>query len=264
MIFLTEEDIKWKGDEHYENVKSILDKIARENGDNKLFSKPWRDIFAKRKNSGPCVKTCRLLCPSSSEDFYLNGHKENPKMAFEHIEKLAIEYRSYVKREDLPLQLFYDIIVCHNFVETYNGHIKELEVIRALTKAEFKILNSTDEDDWKYGADIIAEKNGIIYFIQVKPISFLFSIKDDCVRDRKKVFSQFIPEQINRNNGVKMPFLWLFYDYETKEWFFNEKNKSFKFDIEKVLDKDSYFCAVKDDYKEVFNNKSNRKISLNI
>lgn len=264
MKFLTDEEIKWKGDEHYEGVKDILAKIAKDCGNKDLFSVPWREIFAKRKSSGPCIKTCRLLCPSSSEDFYLNGYKLNAKMAFEHLEDIAVDYRSYTKREDLPLSLFYDIVVCHNFVETYKGRIQELEVIRALKNSKFNILPSTDEDDWKYGADIIAEKNEIIRFIQVKPISFLFGTGKDCIKDRKKIFSQFIPEQIKRNNGKKIPFIWLFYDYRTKEWFFNSKNNNFQFDIEKILDKDSYLCSVTDDYKEVFDDINNRRPTLSI
>ena len=259
MKYLTEEETKWKGEKHYEGTRDILHRIAKESGDKNLFSVPWRNIYAKRKNSGPCMKTCRLLCPDSSEEFYLNGYTINPKMSFEHIEELAVNYRASVKREDLPLSLFYDNIVCHNFVETFEGCKKELEVIRALKKTDFKQVPSTDEDDWKYGADIIVEKNGIIHFIQVKPISFLFSMNKDCIDDRKKIFYQFIPEQIKKNGGKKIPFIWLFYDYNTKDWIFNPLKNNFQFNIEELLDSDNFVCSVKDEYKDIFSDDSNRR-----
>ncbi len=262
MKFLTEEDIKWKGEKHYEDTKDILYMIAKESGNKDLFSIPWRNIYAKRSNSGPCVKTCRLLCPDSSEEFYINGYTLNPKMSFEHIEELAIKYRASTGMEHLPLSLFYDNIVCHNFVETFEGCKKELEVIRPLKDNGFKPLPSTDEDDWKYGADIIAEKNKIIHFIQVKPISFLFGMRKDCIDDRRKIFSQFIPEQIKRNNGKKIPFIWLFYDYSTKDWLFNPLKNNFQFDIEELLDSTNFACSVKDEYKYIFKDENNRRKSL--
>lgn len=241
-----------------------MHEIAKAAGNENLFSVPWRNIYAKRKNSGPCMKTCRILCPNSCEEFYINGHSINPKMSFEHIEELAIKYRAHTGREDLPLSLYYDNIVCHNFVETFEGSQKELEVIKALKNADFKQLPSTDEDDWKYGADIIAEKNLIIHFIQVKPISFLFSKKRDCVDDRKKIFNQFIPEQIRRNGGKKIPFIWLFYDYSTKDWVFNPLKNNFQFDIEELLDRDSFMCSVKKEYEHIFDDENNRRKSLTI
>ena len=262
MKYLTEEETKWKGEKYYENTKFIASKIAKDSGNKDLFSVPWRNVYAKRKNSGPCMKTCRLLCPDNCEAFYINGYTINPKMSFEHIEDLAIKYRKHICREDLPLSLFYDIIVCHNFVETFEGCQKELEVIRVLKKSDFKQIPSTDKDDWKYGADIIVEKNGIIYFIQVKPISFLFSMNKDCIDDRRKIFNQFIPEQIKRNNGKKIPFIWLFYDYNTKDWVFNPLKNNFQFNIEEVLDSDNFVCSVKEEYKGVFNDDNNRRKSL--
>ena len=77
-------------------------------------------------------------------------------------------------------------------------------------------------------------------------------------KDRKKIFTQFLPEQLKKNNGKKVPFIWVFYDYNTKEWFFNPLTNSFKFDIEKVLDNNTWDCSVRKEYKGIFKNENRR------
>ncbi len=263
---LLEKDKLWKGEEHYENSKKIFDRIANEKGDKKLFSVPWRDIFALRENSGCCVKACKDLNPSSAEDFFNRGYTVNKKMHIDNLCDLALRWKGHLGKivEDVPDSLFLDNVICHNFVETFKGVNREKEVIKMLLENDYEILDSTDEDDWKLGADIIARKNGIIYFIQVKVVSFLFGMKKDCIDDRKKIFSQFIPEQLKKNNGKKIPFIWLFYDYDTKDWFFNPLTNSFQFDIEKVLDNTTWNCSVRKEYREIFKNDKNRRHYMSV
>lgn len=258
---LLEKDKVWKCEEVYEASKKEFDKIAIARGDKKLFSKPWRDIFAKRHNSGCCVQACRELNPSSAEEFFKNGHLVNDKMLIENICDLALRWKGYLGKivEDVPDYLFLDNVICHNFVETFKGVNREKEVIKILIDNGYEILKSTDRDDWNLGADIIARKNGVLYFIQVKPVSFLFGRKQDCIDDRKKIFSQFLPEQLKANNGKKVPFIWLFYDYETYDWFFNPLTNNFQFDIEKVLDNEPWNCPIRDDYRKIFEDDRNRR-----
>jgi hypothetical protein len=253
--FLTEEETKWKGEKHYEDSKKILK--------SKKFSIPWRNIYAKRINSGKCVYTCKLLDPKDPEEFYNIGHTKNPKMAKEAIEDIAYRWREYCHADDIPLVVFYDNVVCHNFVETWRGVNKEKEVMERILSCGGKILPSTDKDDCDLGADIIAQFGDNMYYIQVKVTSFLFGPKQDCIDDRKKVFEQFIPNQLKKNNGKKIPFIWLFYDYDSKDWFFNPLTNNFRFDIEKVLDykpndKDDK-CLLKKEYSDIFSNDENKR-----
>ena len=255
MKYLTEEETKWKGEKHYEDSRIIL-KSQR-------FSIPWRNIYAKRINSGPCVYTCKQLKPSSPEEFYKIGYTKNPKMTKEAIEDIAFRWREYCNAQDIPLVVFYDNVVCHNFVETWRGVNKENEVTEIIIKCGGKILPSTDKDDYDLGADIIAKFGEKIYYIQVKVTSFLFGPRQDCIDDRKKIFEQFIPNQLKKNGGKKIPFIWLFYDYETKDWFFNPKTNNFRFDIEDMLlykpeDKNDK-CLLKQEYCDIFSNDENRR-----
>ena len=255
MGLLSDEEKKWKGEEHYEKSKKILS--------DKRFSIPWRNVYAKRFNSGPCVYTCKQLDPSSPEEFYRIGYTKNPKMHPDYLENLAYRWREYCNAQDIPLVVFYDNVVCHNFVETWRGVNKEKEVISRIIKSGGEILPSTDKDDSDLGADIIAKFGDNVYYIQVKVTSFLFGPKKDCIDDRKKIFEQFIPNQLKKNKGKKIPFIWLFYDYDTKDWFFNPKTNNFRFDIEDMLmykpndAKDK--CLLKQEYCDIFSNEENRR-----
>lgn len=255
MKYLTEKDIKWKGEKHYEDAKKILNK--------KKFSVPWRNIYAKRFNSGKCVYTCKKLDPISPEEFYAIGHKLNPKMTPDAIEDIAYRWREYCHAQDIPLVVFYDNVVCHNFVETWRGVNKEKEVIARIIKSGGEILPSTDKDDSELGADIIAKFGDKMYYIQVKVTSFLFGPKQDCIDDRKKIFEQFLPNQLKKNNGIKIPFIWLFYDYDSKDWYFNPKTNNFRFDIEDMLDYKPYDkddkCLLKQEYCDIFSNDDNKR-----
>jgi hypothetical protein len=184
-------------------------------------------------------------------------------MTKEAIEDIAFRWREYCNAQDIPLVVFYDNVVCHNFVETWRGVNKENEVTEIIIKCGGKILPSTDKDDYDLGADIIAKFGEKIYYIQVKVTSFLFGPRQDCIDDRKKIFEQFIPNQLKKNDGKKIPFIWLFYDYDTKDWFFNPKTNNFRFDIEDMLlykpgDKNDK-CLLKQEYCDIFSNDENRR-----
>ena len=261
MGLLTEEDKKFKSESHYEGIKKFFNEEAIKRGNKSLFSWPWRNIFAKREKSGMCVNACKTLNPSSMEEFYEKGWTVNPKMHPDEIEKIASGLLSHCKATDIPLSKAYDLVVCHNFVETYRGVNREKELIKILVENGWEILPSTDEDDWKLGADIIARKNGVTVYVQVKCTSFLFGPRPDCVEDRRKVFYQFIPEQIKRNNGVKPKFIWVFYDYNTYDWIYNPIKNNYRWDFEEIVDYNTPKCSLRKDFVKYFdaeNTEGNR------
>lgn len=252
MKILTEDEIKWKGYEHYEKEKIILNQSK--------YAVPWRNIFSKRNISGPCMKTCSRLKPINEEDFYDRAYTVCDKLSKENMENIAIKWREYCGEEEIPLSTFYDVVVCHNIVETFRGKSTELMVANMLRESGFDIIPITDDDDSKRGIDIFAVKDDKKVFIQVKVISYLFGNKPDLVSDRSKVFTQYIPNQ-KELYGDGIPYYWIFYDYKTKEWIWNPETNSFKWDIEKLLNKDGMFM-IKKEYVHFFKDKEFRRKTL--
>ena len=252
MKFLTEDDVKWKGVDFYESQKEILN--------DKKYAIPWRNIFSKRKISGPCMNTCSRLKPINEEDFCNRAGDICPKLAKENWEFIALRWREYCGEKFIPLSVFYNVVVCHNIVETFRGKETELKVANMLRDAGFEIVPTTDDDDAKRGIDIFAKKDGQKYFIQVKVISYLFGCKPDLVADRVKVFTQYIPNQ-KEEYGEGIPYWWIFYDYKTKEWIWNPESNSFKWDIEKILNRNGMFM-VKKEYAHFFKDEEFRRKTL--
>ena len=250
---LTEDDVKWKGNEYYEAQKDILKSPK--------YANAWRNIYSKRNVSGPCMETCNKLKPVSCEDFYERAVSICQKLSKENMERIAVKWRDYCNEYDIPLRTFYDVVVCHNIVETFKGQENEMKVVSMLRDNGFEIVPTTDDDDSMRGIDIIARKNGKTYFIQVKVISYLYGGKPDLVADRQKVFTEYIPNQ-RETYGDGIPYVWVFYDYKTKEWVWNSENNSFQWDITKILEKKGY-CMLKEEYRNYFKNPSNRRVSLN-
>lgn len=253
MEFLTEEDVKWKGADYYESKKEILNKP--------IYVSPWRDIYSKRRISGPCMKTCSRLKPVDEEDFYNRAADICDKLSKENMERIALKWKEYCNEDKIPLSTFYDVVVCHNIVETFRGKENELTVANMLRDKGFEIIPTTDDDDAERGIDIMAKKNGKLHFIQVKVVSYLFGFKPDLVADRQKVFTSYIPNQ-KKVYGEGIPYIWIFYDYKTKEWVWNKFNNSFQWDITKILDSTDKYCSLKKEFKEYFKDPNNRKANL--
>lgn len=101
------------------------------------------------------------------------------------------------------------------------------------------------------GMDIAASKNGKTFFIQVKTTTYLFGHAYDCIADRKKIFTEYIPNQIKKY-GEGIPYYWVFYDKSSDKWIWNPFNNSFKWDITDLLDPNTPTCGMKEDYIKYF------------
>lgn len=253
---LTENDIKWKGVEYYEAQKERLNSPR--------YSIPWRNVYSRRHISGKCIYICKTLNPVSEEDFYNRAHTLSDSYTKEHLEQIAIQWRKTCMEEEIPLSVFYDVVVCHNIVETFKGCSHEREVKNSLINAGFDILPTSDRDDSKLCVDIIAEKNEIKYLIQVKVISFLFGNKPDLIEDRKKIFTKCIPLQKKIYGNTDYRYAWVFYDYNNNEWILNPETNRFTWDITKIIDYYSYKFPLKDEYIDCFRNKKYRRNTLKL
>lgn len=241
-MVLTEEDLKWKGLAHYEEVRKILNK--------NIYTVPWRNTYSTKRISGPCIDTCNKVMPRNAEDYYNRAGEYCDKMTKENMERIAAMWRNSCNEKKLPLSVFYDGVVCHTIVETYNGYKKESTILNMLENSGFTVSYDA-YDDSMCGIDMTATKGDKKYFFQVKTVSYLFGHAYDCIADRKKIFTEYIPNQYKKYGG-KIPYYWMFYDRVTDKWIWNPFNNSFKWNIEEILDTTSPSCKLKDEYVKYF------------
>ena len=246
---LTEEDYKWKGLSHYEEVRKILNK--------NVYTVPWRNKYSSKRISGPCIDTCKKTMPKNAEDYYNRAGDYCNKMTKENMERIANMWRNSCNEEKIPLSVFYDGVVCHTIIETFNGYKKENTILNLLRGSGFTV--SYDEyDDSMCGIDMTVQKGNKTYFIQVKTVSYLFGHAYDCIADRKKIFTEYLPNQ-KKKYGDNIPYYWIFYDKDSDKWIWNPFTNSFKWDISMILDSQSPTCKLKDEFVKYFKNNEFKK-----
>lgn len=137
---------------------------------------------------------------------------------------------------DKDIEKLVCLIIYHACVETFNGMFNEKIVEEHFKSYGFVRGNQTPYSDsiWdRNGVDIILYKDGkIIWFVQVKPVSFMIGDKPDLIRDREKCLSinqRFVDkyisehsEEIHRNADRKI--LYTFYANDGE--FLNFKNRN--------------------------------------
>ena len=78
--------------------------------------------------------------------------------------------------QNLTFEDFFDLLILHIIIETYDGHIAEEHYKNLYHKLGYEIIEPNDNDDALRGIDfIIKGKNNHQHFIQVKPRSFATS-----------------------------------------------------------------------------------------
>lgn len=234
MKYLTDEDVKFKGEAHYNALKQ------------KFNSDVISELYEKKLKFGESIGYVSALmkkfAPTSLEQAYdsyiVSGiiDSDLPRTqrgrTAEELEELAIEWHDYYGKGDIPLVEFYDALVLHAIVETYVGYSFEAEAKRMLDENGFETSWASDYDDGKYAVDIIANKDGRRYFIQVKPVSFFVSNRGHTTRDRRRIIEAMV-------NAVHdfgdITYKYLIYDKNTKMWLVNEKDGRCAFDYSTLV-----------------------------
>lgn len=213
-----------------------------------VITQIWRKHYAPSNKIGNCSNLFRLHMPTDVEDFYkkyityASLHQElnirDRGLSEEEIIKLANEYKEEVesyseKRYDISEYI--NDMLCHIIIETFNGHISEIEVIKYLNSLGYECGYVDGYYDAKYGIDIVV-KSPTKFFIQVKPFSFFLSKRYDTKLDQTKLY--------DTNNIVKEEFgINTFYVIYSKDratgkisWIKNKKTDSFCFRLSDIYD----------------------------
>ena len=102
------------------------------------------------------------------------------------IVRLAEKYRSMCKDDTITLEQYFDDIVNHVIIETFNGQMREIKLMDEYDRCGFTAEQTSDHWDKDLGVDMIIRKNGVIKdYIQLKPITtFIGNKNESLVRDR--------------------------------------------------------------------------------
>lgn len=116
--------------------------------------------------------------PTDYQDFY-NKYTTDTKCkdrrhcgrSEEELLVIAERYKAFAK-SDLPVEIFFNNLIWHIIVQTFEGHRKEIELKQYLINKGFNVKNVKSDLDAEYAIDLLISKGDQKAFIQVKPISF--------------------------------------------------------------------------------------------
>lgn len=233
MKILTENDVKWKGPEHYNSLK------GKWNDDK--YGKPWKR-YAGKPSVGAMVDLCETWKPSSYEDFYnmyISRYEGNDRLhrgrSLDELENIAINWQKDCGDFETPLSEYFDAIILHTVVETYAGTEFEKKAVRCLEEHGFEAVHGTDEEDSSMNIDYKIYKDGKLkYFLQVKPISFIVSPRSHTFEDRVNAFEK---HEIGNEKYPGVPYYYLIYDASKDKWIYNPNENRCLFKYEELVRK---------------------------
>ena len=206
---------KIKPKSHYEALKRnthfYLDEIYKNN-------------YAPRRKIGSCTYLFNELKPTSYQDFfekYINFLQNDDKKfrgrSIEEITEMAKDFQeTAIKKypdnkliQKMTFEDFFDLLVLHIIIETYDGHIAENYFKKMYEDNGFEVTEPNENDDAVMGIDFIIKTNDKIHFIQVKPRTFATSTSSTGY-DRANHFRK--EELIKEKYGESASLEFIFYE----------------------------------------------------
>lgn len=228
---------------------------------NSLYGNIWKRISG-RPFVGNCSYLYKKLKPDSYQDFYnkyinyTSPNKTKSLMKDEYYGRtiddllnLANEYKYLCNDNSLTIDEFFDDIVNHVIIETFDGHIAESYITNILEKKGFTVINSDGRLDAVLGVDLIVKwKEKIISFLQIKPITTFLGDKNKSLIDDR---INFYGKQEKLNEYIKTAYKnciiknanieYMLYDKSTYDnenklkWYY--KNNRSRFSLNELCDK---------------------------
>lgn len=249
------------------DFKQLKDKNYYETLKNKIGSKYgiiWKEI-AGRYFVGNCSFLYKKLKPIDYQDFftkYINYVQPNETKSLKKSQyygrsindllKLSIEYKKRANDYEFTVEDFFDDIVNHVIIETFDGHAIEDYILRILEGKGYTVNNEDGNMDARLGVDLTVRwKNKLLSYLQIKPITtFIGNNNLSLKRDRANFFEKqkeldaFVIEQQNKGNTLYCikPIEYMLYDKslydkESKILFYY-KNDKVRFILDELCDKD--------------------------
>lgn len=164
---------------------------------------------------------------------------------------IARYYKKLCPNVDYPLEDFFDDLVNHIIIETYDGHQAERCLKNFLISKDFNVEETDGDFDANFGVDLIVKKNNQKKYIQVKPIStFIGNNNDGLIKDRINFFKkqQKLDAFLNEHNEI----IYMLYnknlmDKTNKiEFYFKGSHSTFK--LNELIDKYGYTLTTYNDF----------------
>ena len=226
MKLLTEDDVVFKSPEYYYSMKKKFNygKLGE-----------WYEKIGRTSRSiGYVSALLKRLHPQSHREAYEmyieSGKNEKDKgldnrgRDYDELEALAMQWRSY-SNTHYQLVEYYDALVLHAVIETFDGLRKEEIVFNGFLKYGFDTSYTEGSTDSTCGVDIIAKKNGKTFLVQVKTLSYFYGHTPKLESDRRMIFTA---EPKRREIfGPDAVFVWYIYDPGTDMWMENRYGKGY-------------------------------------
>ena len=223
-------------------------KYKKQFGKNRNFSLIWRNNFAQSNKIGNCTNLYRKILPVSYEDFYKRyiEYAENNKLSpikdrgltYDELISLASDYKSMCEKTcncNFNIECYFYEAVSHIIIETFDGQYQERVFREYLTKKGYKCECFEGNFDGKYGVDIKIINNSKIFGLQIKPLTFFLSTRDDVVQDQKNLCYKY--EKLLHDYNIKTFYAIYVRDKDNNIKWLKNKN-GFKFKIEELFDYD--------------------------
>lgn len=117
---------------------------------------------------------------------------EHSGRTLEDLITLAKFYKESCNHVDYPIEDFFDDLVNHIIIETYDGHQAERELGDILSRRGGEVEETDGDFDSKFGVDLIVKTKKNTYYIQVKPFSTFSKMQphDGLRKDRINFFEK--------------------------------------------------------------------------
>lgn len=154
------------------------------------FYKKWKET----KDTMPSVHDFANYYLNNTNPVHSNKLERDDSIFYgrsvEELYNLSIYYQKLCNNFDIPIEDYFDDIINHAIIETYNGQIREVKLIEEYEKRGFTAEHTSGYWDRYLGVDFIIKKNGIIRdYIQCKPLStFSPNANKSCIDDRVGFF----------------------------------------------------------------------------
>lgn len=228
---------------HYVNLK---------NNTHALLDKIYKVHYAPRHVIGSCSNLFKKYNPTSYQDFFdkytndvTNNFDKGHGRSVERIFEIATEYKKKAdelyKDNQLISQLtvidYYDLMVLHIIIETFDGQSIERDLRNFYKGKGFEVVLPTDNEDAIFGIDFMVNGPQIRHFIQVKPRTFATSMSSTA-EDRKNHFykEQKIKEKYGNNATLEFIFYEKNQDGPGFQAYINSKTNKMRFRLNDICD----------------------------
>ena len=211
----------------------------------------YKEYFSPSNKIGNCTNLFRKLKPKNEKDFcdkyfqYAEKHKDLP------ISQRGLTYDEFVESVkkymvmgneasgmDFPYETYFNDLLCHIITETYEGKIMELSFMRFLESLGYECDFFEGNIDAKYGVDIkvTRKSDGKTSAIQIKPITFFKSKRNDVHKDRVNLIHKYY----NFLNDYNLKTYYAIYlkDKDNGNIFWLKNGDGFRFRLNEVFDYD--------------------------